>query len=95
MKQEILKAIKKRIKESDFDIYPDAGEQATDIHYYEMETRHYTFDITVQIWVKDTVTQGLELENIEFMDFMAWDKDGNDAGIDISQQEFIENVKLY
>ncbi len=95
MKQEILKKICLTVKQSDFDIYPEEGAWATDIREYEMKTEKCYFNITIQVWVKDNVVTGLELEDIEFTDFVVFNKYSDEKDIYITQQEFRENVNLY
>lgn len=96
MKNEILAEIRNKVNEYDKYFFDFDGERiATDVLNLECETENYVFNLTLQVWIKDSTWYGYELDDTEVMEFMVWDKCGNDIDTDITDKEIIEQIKIF
>lgn len=96
MKEEILKEIFYQVNQYEKYFFGFDGERiATDVLNLECETEHYVFNLTLQVWIKDSTWYGLELDDTEVLEFMVWDKNGNDIDTDITDKEISNQIKIF
>ena len=97
MENEILEIIRKTFNDSSL-YYFDFDEReniTSDTVTREMEGSKFMFELTIKIWVKNSISFGFQSQEIEVISFMVWDEDSKGIDVDISNEDIAEQITLY